>query len=69
MTKVIIISGGNLDSFYEQTKHEMMEKYINNQPTSLNDRCLVNRQQDYYDTTVPTGRIMRKRKPIGKRIV
>lgn len=39
MTKVIIISDGNLDSFYEQTLQYLHDKY-HNYPTSLSSRMI-----------------------------
>jgi len=51
MTKVIVISGGNLDSYYEQVQQYLNAKY-HTYPTNLlplkiseSERC----QQGYYD--------------------
>ena len=51
MTKVIIISGGNLDSYYEQVQQYLHAKY-HTYPTSLlplNISESERAQQGYYD--------------------
>jgi hypothetical protein len=53
MTKVIIISGSSLDSFYEQQLQYLHDKY-HNYPTSLSGNPVPKAEaarQSYYDTT------------------
>ena len=74
MTKVIIISGGNLDSYYEQVQQYLHAKY-HTYPSSLlplNISDAERAQQGYYDAMArhitQDGNIS-SNVPIGKLVI
>ncbi len=74
MTKVIIISGGSLDSFYDQTLQHLHDKY-HSYPSSLSGEPLSATETariTYYDAMArhaAQGANTNQRVPLGKRIV
>ncbi len=71
MTKVIIISGGNLDSFYEQTLQYLHDKY-HSYPSSLSGSAMSEAEAAELAENEAMAKHSANRsnqEPIGKRIV